>query len=58
LPDCWYLTLPVAVTLKRFFAPEWVFSLGILLSYQLWPPGNYILGPKFPKERQRSPRQP
>src|SRR6476646_1405925 len=32
LPDCWYFTLPVAVTLKRFLAPDLVFNLGIWLS--------------------------
>src|SRR5690242_204068 len=32
LPDCWYFTLPVPVILKRFFAPDLVFSLGIWLS--------------------------
>src|SRR5674476_1161402 len=32
LPDCWYFTLPDAVILKRFLAPDLVFSLGILLS--------------------------
>src|ERR1700690_3864193 len=32
LPDCWYFTLPEAVILKRFLAPDLVFSLGILLS--------------------------
>src|SRR6187551_1951026 len=32
LPVCWYFTLPVAVILKRFLAPDLVFSLGIWLS--------------------------
>src|SRR5215471_18167697 len=32
LPDCWYFTLPVAVILKRFLAPDLVFNLGIWLS--------------------------
>src|SRR6185312_6619035 len=32
LPVCWYLTLPPAVILKRFLAPDLVFSLGIWLS--------------------------
>src|SRR5215468_6335295 len=31
-PDCWYFTLPVAVILKRFLAPDLVFNLGIWLS--------------------------
>src|SRR5258705_367138 len=34
LPAWAAITLPVAVTLKRFFAPDLVFSLGIWLS--LW----------------------
>src|SRR5690348_2589895 len=34
LPDCWYFTLPVAVILKRFLAPDLVFSLGIWLSWR------------------------
>src|SRR5262249_17527280 len=33
LPDCWYRTLPVPVILKRFLAPDLVFSLGIWLSF-------------------------
>src|SRR5262245_17978148 len=32
LPVCWYFTLPVAVILKRFLAPDLVFNLGIWLS--------------------------
>src|SRR5262245_24530988 len=32
LPVCWYFTLPDAVTLKRFLAPDLVFNLGIWLS--------------------------
>src|SRR5215470_19152187 len=32
LPVCWYFTLPDAVILKRFFAPDFVFNLGIWLS--------------------------
>src|SRR5690348_2781403 len=32
-PDCWYFTLPVAVILKRFLAPDLVFNLGIWLSW-------------------------
>ena len=32
LPAEAYITLPVPVTLKRFFAPDLVFSLGIWLS--------------------------
>src|SRR5215831_391093 len=32
LPRWAYITLPVAVTLKRFLAPDLVFSLGIWLS--------------------------
>ena len=31
LPACPALTLPEAVSLKRFFAPDFVFILGILL---------------------------
>jgi hypothetical protein len=33
LPRWAAITLPVAVTLKRFLAPDLVFSLGIWLSY-------------------------
>src|SRR6201996_5240637 len=33
LPRWACITLPVAVTLKRFLAPDLVFSLGIWLSY-------------------------
>src|SRR5262245_18452527 len=33
LRDCWYSTFPPAVTLKRFFAPDLVLSLGIWLSF-------------------------
>src|ERR671917_38535 len=32
LPACWTLILPVAVKLKRFLAPDFVFILGIPLS--------------------------
>src|SRR5262245_40981566 len=32
LPVCWYFTLPDAVILKRFLAPDFVFNLGIWLS--------------------------
>src|SRR5262245_24026870 len=32
LPVCWYFTLPDAVILKRFLAPDLVFNLGIWLS--------------------------
>src|SRR5215475_4604551 len=32
LPDCAKSTFPVPVTLKRFLAPDFVFSLGIWLS--------------------------
>src|SRR5262249_24313148 len=32
LPVCWYLTLPAAVIVKRFLAPDLVFNLGIWLS--------------------------
>src|SRR6516225_7513982 len=32
LPDCWNFTFPLAVILKRFFAPDLVFNLGIWLS--------------------------
>src|SRR5271154_3175585 len=35
LPRWACITFPVAVTLKRFLAPDLVFSLGIWLSY--WP---------------------
>src|SRR5579863_1274750 len=35
LPDWVYTTLPVPVTLKRFLALEFVFSLGIWLSFGL-----------------------
>jgi hypothetical protein len=38
LPAWAAITLPVAVTLKRFLAPDLVFSLGIWLSY--WPQKN------------------
>src|SRR6201996_6442856 len=34
LPRWACITLPVAVTLKRFLAPDLVFSLGIWLSYR------------------------
>jgi hypothetical protein len=33
------LILPVAVRLKRFFAPLLVFNLGIFYSRKLWQPG-------------------
>src|SRR5262252_504225 len=33
LPDWAKSTFPEAVTLKRFFAPDFVFNLGIWLSY-------------------------
>ncbi|MET3867322.1 hypothetical protein ABIC20_004631 [Methylobacterium radiotolerans] len=32
LPAWAYITLPVPVILKRFFAPDFVFNLGIWLS--------------------------
>src|SRR5579862_2131299 len=35
LPDWVYTTLPVPVILKRFLAPDLVFSLGIWLSFGL-----------------------
>src|SRR5215475_3516244 len=38
LPDWAKSTFPEAVTLKRFFAPDFVFSLGIWLSFPIWPP--------------------
>src|SRR3954463_2481685 len=41
LPRWAAITLPVAVTLKRFLAPDLVFSLGIWLS--CWP-AKYALG--------------
>jgi hypothetical protein len=34
LPDWAYMTFPVPVILKRFFAPDLVFSLGIWLSVE------------------------
>src|SRR4029077_9698267 len=45
LPAEAYITLPVPVTLKRFFAPDLVFSLGIWLS--CWP-GNASQRPGSP----------
>src|SRR5260370_12445076 len=36
LPDWAKSTFPEAVTLKRFFAPDFVFSLGIWLSFPTW----------------------
>src|SRR5229473_3398759 len=38
LPDWAKSTFPEAVTLKRFFAPDFVFSLGIWLSFPTWTP--------------------
>src|SRR6516162_8989607 len=38
LPDWAKSTFPEAVTLKRFFAPDLVFSLGIRLSFPRWIP--------------------
>src|SRR5215510_8656465 len=35
-PDWAKSTFPEAVTLKRFFAPDFVFSLGIWLSFPTW----------------------
>src|SRR5215471_5718549 len=35
LPDWAKSTFPEAVTLKRFFAPDFVFSLGIWLSFPI-----------------------
>src|SRR6266481_4155820 len=50
LPDWAKSTFPEAVTLKRFFAPDFVFSLGIWLSFPTWtppcprPPGQVSVG--------------
>jgi hypothetical protein len=33
----WWVIFPVAVTLKRFLALEFVFTLGILMLYKLHP---------------------
>src|SRR5262245_2846665 len=38
LPDWAKSTFPEAVTLKRFFAPDFVLSLGIWLSFPTRPP--------------------
>src|SRR6266436_1407761 len=38
LPDWAKRTFQEAVTLKRFFAPDFVFSLGIWLSFPTWTP--------------------
>src|SRR5665213_4245770 len=46
LPDCWNFTRPVAVILKRFLAPDLVFSLGILLSSSA---RQRARGPPWPK---------
>src|SRR5713101_9888378 len=45
LPDWAKSTFPEAVTLKRFFAPDFVFSLGIWLSFPTWTPH-----PAFPRQ--------
>src|SRR6185437_15088725 len=67
LPDCWYFTLPWAVILKRFLAPDLVFSLGIWLSWrsvcgQAATTGIALnhkgLGRVLGIERGSSPRQP
>jgi hypothetical protein len=46
LPDCWYRTLPVPVILKRFLAPDLVFSLGIWLSFvgSVTAPHGHVAG--------------
>src|SRR6476660_6773716 len=64
LPAEAYITLPVPVTLKRFFAPDLVFSLGIWLS--CWPrnasqrPGSpaYARNERVLEAHKPSPRQP
>src|SRR5215470_2548798 len=47
LPDWAKSTFPEAVTLKRFFAPDFVFSLGIWLSFltPVRPPLTFPGGP-------------
>src|SRR5687767_15925102 len=42
--ECWRRTLPVAVTLKRFAAPRWVFCLGTILSPTTPASGRLALG--------------
>src|SRR5262249_30943551 len=43
LPDWAKSTFPEAVTLKRFFAPDFVLSLGIWLSFPTRPPPDLPL---------------
>src|SRR5262245_7278985 len=66
LPDCAYSTFPVPVTLKRFLAPDLVFSLGIWLSCcrhgTHGPRGpvrrRFLLAVSWPKIGHSPPRQP
>jgi hypothetical protein len=49
-PVCWYFTLPDAVILKRFLAPDLVFNLGIWLSSSAQrgiPHGRKVLKVEF-----------
>src|SRR5215469_8886552 len=56
LPDCWYRTFPVPVILKRFFAPDLVFSLGIWLSFERIGVPSNAHGRSRERETPRSKR--
>src|SRR4051812_48305085 len=59
LPDWAYMTLPVPVILKRFFAPDFVFSLGIWLFVLTGSAGALRRkDPELLLEQNEPPRQP